>query len=254
MRIVLVTQDEELYLYNALKYWFALLSEQDKVVACVLLNPAASGAGRKVSFFSRAANALSTFGFRFFINVSVRFIFRRLLSKRYVGSLLRGYDVPVLRLEKSINHSESISLIGSFMPDVIVSIQGNEIFKRPFLDIAPCLNLHTAPLPLYRGLMPTFWALHNEERVTAVSVFLVDEGIDSGDIYVQYPVPINGASLDTLIARTKEMGMVALHDAIECVRRGESPQIPNSDKESTYYGFPTRTDTTNFRRRGARFF
>ena len=40
-------------------------------------------------------------------------------------------------------------------------------------------------LPKYRGLMPSFWVLKNKEFVTGVSVFFVDEGIDSGPILVR---------------------------------------------------------------------
>ena len=39
------------------------------------------------------------------------------------------------------------------------------VAKRPILELSPlgCLNLHTALLPKYRGLMPTFWAMKNNE-------------------------------------------------------------------------------------------
>ena len=254
MNILLVTQNEELYLYDALKYWFELMDEKDSVVACVLLNPAASGAGRGVSLITRARNALSVFGFAFFINVAVRFVVRSVFKRQSVQRLLHTLQVPIIRLTGSINDADSLALLRDTSPDIIVSIQGNEIFKQDFLQIAPCLNLHTAPLPLYRGLMPTFWALHNRELKTAVSVFLVDEGIDSGDIYIQYPVPANGASLDSLIRTTKAMGMIAIHDAIDCVRRGEQPRIRNEETESTYYGFPARSDVKQFKKNGASLF
>ena len=64
---------------------------------------------------------------------------------------------------------------------------GNQIFKKQIIELAPkgCINLHTALLPKYRGLMPTFWVLKNNEKYTGVSVFFVDKGIDSGPIIVQ---------------------------------------------------------------------
>jgi len=55
-----------------------------------------------------------------------------------------------------------------------------------------CLNLHSALLPKYRGLMPSFWVLKNNENKTGVSVFFVDKGIDSGPIFSakkSYPFP-----------------------------------------------------------------
>ncbi len=55
-----------------------------------------------------------------------------------------------------------------FKPDMLISILGNQIFKKPLINLAPkgCLNLHTALLPKYRrGLMSTFWVLKNNEQV-----------------------------------------------------------------------------------------
>ena len=66
MRIVLVTQDEELYLHGPLKSFLDHLNEVDEVVACVLLSPSASGSGRGVTFFSRAMLAARVFGIKFF--------------------------------------------------------------------------------------------------------------------------------------------------------------------------------------------
>ena len=40
--------------------------------------------------------------------------------------------------------------------------------------------------------MPSFWVLKNGERETGVSVFFVDEGIDSGPILVQKRIEIGG--------------------------------------------------------------
>ena len=68
-----------------------------------------------------------------------------------------------------------------------------------------CINLHTALLPKYRGLMPTFWVLKNNEKNTGVSVFFVDEGIDSGPIIVQKNISIGNMTQQELIVKTKKL-------------------------------------------------
>src|SRR2546429_8962132 len=46
--------------------------------------------------------------------------------------------------------------------DVLLSVAAPEIFRRPALMAVPhVLNVHSGKLPLYRGMMPTFWALQN---------------------------------------------------------------------------------------------
>ena len=88
--------------------------------------------------------------------------------------MLKRYDIDTIPLDGPINSASSLQVIKSFEPDLLVSIQGNQIFKAGLLAIPNLgtLNLHTALLPKYRGLMPTFWVLKNQENVTGVSVFL----------------------------------------------------------------------------------
>ena len=143
-----------------------------------------------------------------------------------------------------------------FKPDLLVSILGNQIFKKPILNLAPrgCINLHTALLPKYRGLMPTFWVLKNNEKKTGLSVFFVDEGIDSGPIIVQEEVEIGNRTQEELILLTKKLGMEAIAKSIDLIQRGEVQLIKNDNSKKTYFSFPTRKDVLEFRRNGKKFF
>lgn len=117
-----------------------------------------------------------------------------------------------------------------------------------------CLNLHTALLPKYRGLMPSFWVLKNDENYTGVSVFFVDEGIDSGPILVQKKIKIDNRTQQELIRYTKKIGMDAIIEAIELVQSGNYKLISNPDKKMTYYSFPTRKDVKEFRKKEKKFY
>lgn len=139
---------------------------------------------------------------------------------------------------------------------MLISIAGNQIFKKELIDLAPegCLNLHTALLPKYRGLMPSFWVLKNNEEYTGVSVFFVDKGIDSGPILVQEKIKIGSRTQEELIRETKKMGMDAIIKAIQKIQEGNYDLIPNSDDEMTYYSFPTRDDVKEFNKAGKKFY
>ena len=128
------------------------------------------------------------------------------MFKASVNDLLKSKKIKIINIEGSINSSLSLNKIKNCNPDLLVSILGNQIFKRPLIDLAPkgCINLHTAFLPKYRGLMPSFWVLKNNENKTGVSVFFVDEGIDSGPIIIQKEISINNRSLEELIIYTKK--------------------------------------------------
>lgn len=52
------------------------------------------------------------------------------------------------------------------------------------------INLHISYLPYNRGSHPLFWALHDKTPI-GVTIHKVDEGLDTGEIYVQKIVEIN---------------------------------------------------------------
>ena len=58
-------------------------------------------------------------------------------------------------------------------------------------------------LPKYRGPSPVVSAILNGEKETGVSVIQLDEGMDSGPVILQTPVPvdenIDGLALTTLL-------------------------------------------------------
>jgi len=47
------------------------------------------------------------------------------------------------------------------------------------------LNLHFSLLPSYRGAAPVQRALLNGEKKTGISIFKIDESLDTGPIYLQ---------------------------------------------------------------------
>ena len=164
--------------------------------------------------------------------------------------------IKIISLNSSINSKESLDKISSYKPDLLVSILGNQIFKTDLINLAPkgCINLHTALLPKYRGLMPTFWVLKNNEKYTGVSVFFVDKGIDSGPIIVQKKIEIGNLTQQQLIIKTKKIGMEAVAQAVEEILCDSITLIPNPDSEKTYFSFPTRNDVKEFRKQNKSFF
>jgi methionyl-tRNA formyltransferase len=118
------------------------------------------------------------------------------------------------------------------------------------------INLHSALLPKYRGLMPSFWVMRYNENKTGVSVFFVDEGIDSGPIIAQKEVALLNRTQAEHIWELKYRGADAIVDACNLVAMyGENtPTIANDEKEMTYYSRPTKEDVKAFKAIGKKFF
>jgi len=248
VRIVVITQDEPFYLSENLEYLVSVLPKHSRIVGCVVAS--ASPFGRKQSFFQKVRKTTATFGLNFFLHYALRFVWRKLSGRGRVRVTLKRLGIQTIDLDNSR------ARIADYKPDLLVSILGNEIFKKNLIDLAPrgCLNLHTALLPKYRGLMPTFWVLRNDEKETGVSVFFVDEGIDSGPIVVQKRILINGDSQERLIRRTKRLGMEAISEAIDLIERNRVVLIDNDDSRKSYYSFPTIDDVNAFRAAGKKFY
>jgi methionyl-tRNA formyltransferase len=253
-RVILITQDDPFFLADSFTHFFNVIPDSVHIAGCVLLSP--SPFGKKESFLKKSLKTISIFGFRFFSYYAIKFVLGKLGGSRSVRRVMESQKVTMIELDKSINHPQSLDAISALKPDLLISVAGNEIFKKALIEMAPkgCLNLHSALLPKYRGLMPSFWVLKNREATSGVSVFYVDEGIDTGPIIVQKEIAIAGMSQRELIIKSKELGMEAVAEALHKIIDGDSSTITNSDSDATYFRFPTSNDVKDFRYVGARFF
>jgi methionyl-tRNA formyltransferase len=253
MKLIIITQNDPFYLSSNLKFLLDSLPKTHKVVG-VIVAPA-SPFGKRETFLQKALNTKRIFGLNFFLYYAFKFVFSKLFNTS-LRNVLSKYNIPEIIISGSINSKKNIDTIDSYKPDLLISILGNQIFKKPLLEIAPkgCINLHTALLPKYRGLMPTFWVLRNNEKYTGVSVFLVDEGIDSGPIIVQEKLEIGNATQQSLIIKTKRIGMELILRSISLIADNKEILIPNDATKKTYYTFPNREDVLAFKKSGKKFF
>src|SRR5437773_11051931 len=89
---------------------------------------------------------------------------------RSVEAIAARRGVPVVRLP-TINDASYLRTLAARGVDVLLSVAAPEIFRRPALTAVPhVLNVHSGKLPLYRGMMPTFWALENGDARVVVTV------------------------------------------------------------------------------------
>jgi len=254
MRIVIVTQNDPFYLAENLNYLIDILPKHSEIVGCVVAD--VSPFGKKESFFKKAKKTYDIFGFQFFAHYATKYIFSKLNSKKNVFKVLEYNKISPIILNEPINKPNSVNKIKAFNPDLLISILGNQIFKAPIINLAPkgCINLHSALLPKYRGLMPTFWVLKNNEKKTGISVFYVDEGIDSGPIIVQKEVEIGNRTQEELISHTKKLGMQAISESVDLIEKDQVVLIQNDASKKSYFTFPTKEDVKEFRANGKSFF
>jgi len=81
-------------------------------------------------------------------------------------------------------------------------------------------NLHASLLPQYRGAAPINWAVINNETITGVTTFFIDDTIDTGAIIASREVVIeNGETAGSLHDRLMEVGSDLVIDTVELIEK-----------------------------------
>jgi methionyl-tRNA formyltransferase len=85
------------------------------------------------------------------------------------------------------NNAETAEWIRHHAPDALVVVAYGKFIPPDVLRIPAhgCLNVHPSLLPEYRGAAPIQRAIMNGEAITGVTVMLLDEGMDSGPVFMQ---------------------------------------------------------------------
>ena len=101
-----------------------------------------------------------------------------------VKQFCQEHNIPILQPDKIRNNTEFINELKKINPDFIVTAAYGKILPIEILDIpkiAP-LNVHASLLPKYRGAAPIQWSIINGQTVTGVTIMVMDEGMDTGDM------------------------------------------------------------------------
>lgn len=161
------------------------------------------------------------------------------------GKRLRPSPVKKWALDKgidiyqpeNINAPESIELLQSLKPDLIITAAFGQIFSKSVLAIPPmgCVNVHASILPKYRGASPIQQAIIDGEDETGITIMYMDEGMDTGDIILQKYTSIdpkeNAGSLHDRLAL---LGKSALSEALLLFEKGRPTGIPQENASATY--------------------
>lgn len=82
-------------------------------------------------------------------------------------------------------------IVATEKPDLILSVLWRKIVPAEIVRSIPCVNLHCAPLPEYRGFNGTMHAILNGEAIFGPTLHVMAPEPDRGDIIDQdlFPIP-----------------------------------------------------------------
>ena len=262
MKIIFFTQEDPFYVKIFFDEFFKHYKSLNEIKAIVISKPM----GKK-STFKLARQMYNFYGPFDFIRMGCRYRYVKLMGRRSVQKIEsavppRTYTIKQLAtaygirvIERSdLNTQSFLSLIKQYDPHLFISVASPIIFKENLIKLPKldCINIHSAPLPRYRGMLPNFWQLYHGEKQAGITIHRIDVGIDTGDIILQSYIPIDPhESLDQLIQKSKRQGARLMIEAIETFRNGRV-RYQKMEGEGSYFTFPTRKDVTEFKRRGKR--
>ena len=132
-----------------------------------------------------------------------------------------AYRSWALKIFESIKESEKIlvcskdyEIVKKTSPDLVFFIGWSYMVPEEIVNNYTCVCIHPSPLPKYRGGSPIQNQIINGEKESAVSLFIMDTGIDTGDIVYQSEFSLNG-KLDDIFENISTVGAKGVNFVIE---------------------------------------
>jgi methionyl-tRNA formyltransferase len=144
--------------------------------------------------------------------------------------------LPVLQPER-VRDPAFLDDLRALAPDLVVVAAYGRILPRTILDLPPhgCINVHASILPRHRGAAPIAHAIMAGDRVTGVSIMVMTEEMDAGDVLLVRETPVRSDdTTGTLTARLAALGGEAIGAAIDGLRDGALRPTPQAAAGVTF--------------------
>ncbi len=221
----------------------------------------------KHSLDNKLSDMLKWFGIWQCAKMGVKTIWRKMQGimdsitdyKLYGGRCNIAHAAKVIgaeyRVVPNLNAKEYVEHVRELAPDLIISYSAPQIIKPELLSVPKhgIINVHGALLPNYRGCMPSFWYLFNNEQWGGATVHYMSADIDDGDICLQGSVDISDCNtMFQLMRKTKKLGGELIVETIQKIANGTLETRPNDTKNGSYFTWPTLEQARQFRKDGKR--
>jgi len=200
----------------------------------------------RIIFAGTPANAASTLQALLAENFDVVGVLTRMdaptgrsgtLTESPVASVAREHNLELLKSNQP--DTQVAHWIRSLNPDLGLIVAYGSILKSNLLEIPSMgwLNVHYSLLPKYPGASPVQQALLEGDSTTGVTVFQLDEGVDSGPILTQASTEISpeataGSLLEKLTVVGSDLLLATLMD-LDSYIQNKTSQESNSTQPIT---------------------
>jgi methionyl-tRNA formyltransferase len=158
----------------------------------------------------------------------------------------RGESMKALARKSGIFSSSPAQMKDPRVYDEFVGLRPDLTLLAFVTDIIPeklltvpvrgTICYHPSLLPRHRGASAINWAIIQGDTRAGLTIFWVDKGIDTGPILLQKEVEIGpDDTTGSLYFNTLfPMGVDAMIEALEQIKKGTAPEIPQDESKATY--------------------
>lgn len=146
---------------------------------------------------------------------------------------------------RSLRRGDAAEHFVALAPEMVVLAAYGLFLPQSILDVAPHgnLNVHPSLLPRHRGASPIMAALLAGDSETGSTIFLMDEGMDTGPILTQQTLPIEES--DTTGGLTERLafhGAELLRDTIPAWLERRIAPVAQDESQATLSHMVEKSD------------
>lgn len=145
------------------------------------------------------------------------------------------HRIPLFKV-RDINSTDAINLVEEVSPDLVLQVAWTQIFGSRLLSLPRfgSVGFHSSLLPSYRGGSPVNWGIINGETEWGISMFFMNEGVDTGDLIDQMTFEISAHdTCRTVYEKATECAVTMLQKHWTALLKGVAGPIPLPERPMT---------------------
>lgn len=161
-----------------------------------------------------------------------------------VLDMAREHRIPLFELAQP-GDAVALATLAALRPELIAVACFPRILPPALLALPRwgALNLHPSLLPRHRGPAPLFWTFYHGDAGAGVTVHIMDDRVDTGDLLMQADVPIPGGATGPDLERAcAATGASLLVASVRGRADGSLTPRPQHEADATYAPWPTPRD------------
>jgi folate-dependent phosphoribosylglycinamide formyltransferase PurN len=254
VKIVILCQEEPVFLGPFLCE--VVRSRPGRISAVVLAG--GRSAGERRGSWRERMESLRVFwllfepvGFLWALGRRARFAVLGWRDPASVEGVARRHGIPVHRVDAHRSRMVT-SLLRGLQPDLVLNqseiLLDSETLRVPTVGF---VNRHASLLPAHRGRLGSFWAHADERPSHGVTIHMVDEGIDTGDLLVQWETTQIPAAwpFPKVLRRLNREAPALFWKAVDLLERGDATTPQPSLAQGRPHRFPSLAEARTYRAR-----